>query len=103
MTQETLALDNALKRAGETVTLKRAGLSDVTCKAAVRGIKPEELVGTATLSDLMVVISPTGFATFGLPRANDFIVVKGKQRTVKFADPIYVGDVWVRCNLQVGG
>lgn len=103
MTAEIAALDNALARAGETVTLSRVGKTDVTCRAVVRGIKAEELIGTATTSDLMVIISPTGFESFGLPWANDKAVVKGKSRSVKFVDPIYVNDIWVRANMIVGG
>jgi hypothetical protein len=96
-------LDAGLTRRGETVTIKRTGVADVACRAVVRGIKAEELVGTAVLSDLMVVISPSGFDVFGLPRATDVVFVKGKKRQVKFVDPIYVNDIWVRCNMVVAG
>jgi hypothetical protein len=38
-----------------------------------------------------------------LPRANDFLVVKGKQRQIMFADPIAVDGTVVRVNLTVAG
>lgn len=115
------ALDAALAVSGETVTLKRPGKGSVDCRASVRGMKAEDLVGTATVSDLMVVISPTeisaakwptGSATAPtsankadprVPKVTDLVTVKGRQRQVKFADPIYVGDVWVRTNLIAAG
>jgi hypothetical protein len=100
---ETIArLDAALARTGEDIVVKR-GASTVACRASVRGLRPEEVVGTATLADLSVVISPTGFGSYGLPRVNDKCVVKSKERQVKFVDPIYVAGVWVRCNLVVAG
>lgn len=96
-------LDASLLRRGETITVKRTGKTDVTCRATVRGIKAEELIATATMSDSMVIISSTGFAAFGMPQPTDAVMVKGKSRRVKFVDPIYVNDVWVRTNLIVGG
>lgn len=100
---ETIArLDEALARVGESVTLKR-GATTVTVRAVVRGQTAEELIGTAKTTDLTVVVSPTGLTSYGLPKANDKVVVKGIERQVKFADTIYVNDVWVRCNLVVAG
>jgi hypothetical protein len=95
-------LDAALDQYGETVTLKRLATT-ATVLASVRGIKAEELIGTATTSNLMVIVSPTGLSGYGLPKANDKVHVKGIDRQVKFADPIYVSDVWVRTNLVVAG
>ena len=95
-------LDEMLEQYGETVALRR-GVTTATVRASVRGMRAEELIGTAKTNDLMVVISPTGMNAYGLPKVNDKIVVKSVERQVKFVDPIYVNDVWVRCNLVVAG
>lgn len=127
MSAEVAALDNALLRAGEDVVLRRVvGLGvnqariDVICRARVLGVKAEQVVGTIAVSDLSVIISPTQIlaaqwpggqidapvqdkADPRVPRSTDFMVIKGKQRQVKFSDPIFVGGEWVRCNLIVAG
>ncbi|RUM06814.1 hypothetical protein [Rhizobium chutanense] len=114
-------LDAALLASGEDVTLRRklsSGSVDVPCRARVRGVNAQKVVGSIAVSDLSVVISPTEILADGwpggdppapgapdprLPRINDFMVVKGRERQVKFSDPIYVGGKWVRCNLVVAG
>ncbi|MCL6710219.1 hypothetical protein M8R20_24785 [Pseudomonas sp. R2.Fl] len=118
---EIAALDIALARAGEDIVLRRMSGStpiDCPCRAVVRGVTQDSLIGTIKATDLEVIISPTpilaqgwpnneqpqaGAADPRIPRINDFAVVKGKQRQVKFADPIYVGGQWVRCNIVVAG
>ena len=118
---EVIALDEALVRAGEDILIRRQvnGVPvDVTCRAAVRGVRPEQIVGTIAATDLQIVISPTqilampwpdatppvaGQADPHIPRITDIAVIKGKQRQVKFSDPIFVGGEWVRCNLIVAG
>ncbi|ARM12129.1 MULTISPECIES: hypothetical protein [Rhizobium] len=114
-------LDAALLDSGEDVILRRKTNSsnvDVNCRARVRGVNAQKVVGTITQNDLSVVMSPTEILAAGwpggdppapgapdprLPRANDFMVVKGRERQVKLSDPIYVGGQWVRCNLVVSG
>lgn len=114
-------LDSALADSGEDATLRRksnAGNADVACRVRVRGVNAQRVVGTITQNDLSVVISPTEILAAGwpgvdppapgaidprLPRANDFMVVKGKERQVRFSDPIYAAGQWVRCNLIVAG
>ncbi|OWV67937.1 hypothetical protein ATY76_13505 [Rhizobium sp. R339] len=114
-------LDAALLASGEDVILRRksnSGNADVGCRARVRGVNAQKVVGTVTQNDLSVVMSPTEILADGwpggsppapgavdprLPRANDFMVVKGRERQVKFSDPIYVAGQWVRCNLIVAG
>ena len=90
------------------------------CRARVLGVRAEQVVGTIAVSDLSVIISPTQIlaaqwpggqidapvqdkADPRVPRSTDFMVIKGKQRQVKFSDPIFVGGEWVRCNLIVAG
>jgi hypothetical protein len=116
-------LDAALARTGEDCTLRRKEGSplvekDVTVRASVRGLRGDEIVGTATQAYSKAAISMTQILTAGwpaghtvtpgavdprLPRANDFLVVKGKQRQIVFADPIAVDGVVVRVNLTVAG
>lgn len=116
-------LDASLARRGEDCTLRRKEGSplvdkDVTVRASVRGLRGDELVGTATQSWSKAVISltqifaagwPAGYvATSGavdprIPRPNDFLVVKGKQRQIMFADPIAIDGTVVRVNLTVAG
>lgn len=127
MPAEVDALDNALLRAGEDIILRRVAgtgnnqaIIDVACRATVRGVRAEEVVGTITMADLAVIISPSEIlnaqwpggqretvvqdkADPRVPRSTDFMVIKGKQRQVKFSDPIFVGGEWVRCNLIVAG
>jgi hypothetical protein len=118
---ETVALDQSLARAGEDVIVRRtiaASPVDVACRAKVSGISPQAVAGLIAVTDLAVIISPTQILAAGwpagavvtpgetdprIPRINDFVVVKGKQRQVKFSDPIFVGNEWVRCNMIVAG
>jgi hypothetical protein len=116
-------LDAALARTGEDCILRRKEGSplvekDVTVRASVRGLRGDEIVGTATQAYSKAVISTTQILAAGwpaghvitpgtvdprLPRANDFLVVKGKQRQIMFADPIAINGTVVRVNLTVAG
>jgi hypothetical protein len=102
--QAIAALDAQIAMHGEAVTLRRTGLADAPCRAIVRNLKGSELVGSATLADLKVIISPTALAAFGEPRASDAVVVKGRKMQVKFPpELIYIDNAWVRGNLVVSG
>jgi len=127
MSAEIAALDDALALAGEDAILRRVVTrsnvkvnSDVTCRAAVRGVSAEQIMGTIAATDLNVILSPTqitaaawpgqddstpGGSTVNqaLPRITDFVVVQGKPRQVKVSKPIYVGGVWCRTDLVVAG
>lgn len=96
------ALDAQLAAHGETITVIR-GADSVSCRAQVRGVKADEIEGMIMQTDLRVIVSATAFSTFGLIKANDKTVIKGKERQVKFSDPIYIDGTWVRCNLLVAG
>lgn len=117
------SLDKQLAEHGEDCILRRKEGSplvekDVTVRASVRGLRGAEIVGTATQAYSMAVISMTQILAGGwpaghvvtpgavdprLPRPNDFLVVKGKQRQIMFADPIAVDGTVVRVNLTVAG
>ena len=116
-------LDASLARHGEDCTLRRKEGSplvekDVTVRASVRGVRSNEIVGTVTQAYSKAVISmtqilaaewPSGYSlTDGavdprLPRPNDFLIVKGKQRQIMFVNPIAVDGTVVRIELQVAG
>lgn len=117
------ALDRQLSEHGEDCILRRKEGNplvekDVTVRASVRGLRGDEIVGTATQAYSKAVLSMSQILEAGwpaghtvtpgavdprLPRVNDFLVVKGKQRQIMFADPIEVDGVVVRVNLTVAG
>lgn len=127
MSAEIAALDSNLARAGEDVILRRVVTRsnvkvtmDVTCRAAVRGVSAEQIVGTIAATDLTVILSPTQIAAANwpgqddgtpggstvdqsIPRINDSLVIQGKVRQIKVAKPIFVGGVWCRTDLVVAG
>lgn len=116
-------LDAALARTGEDCILRRKegqplAEKDVTVRASVRGLRGDEIVGTATQAFSKAVISMTQILAAGwpsghtvtpdavdprLPRPNDFLVVGGKPRQISFVNPIRVDDVVVRIELTVAG
>ncbi|WP_064840542.1 hypothetical protein [Rhizobium sp. N324] len=120
-------MDNALVRAGEDIVLRRTVGSganviniDVKCRAAVRAVSADEIVGTITQRDLVVIISPTqilaaqwpGGAYAGgvtsdvdprIPKETDFALIQGRQRQVRASKPIFVANVWVRTDMVVAG
>jgi hypothetical protein len=116
-------LDAALARTGEDCVLRRKEGSpiiekDVTVRASVRGVRSNEIVGTVTQAYSKAVISMTQILAAGwpaghtvtpgavdprLPRANDFLIVKGKQRQIMFVNPIAIDGTVVRVNLTVAG
>lgn len=120
-------LDEKLAQYGETVvlrrTVKRAGSpvdSDVDVRAAVRAVGAEQIAGTIIQTDLKLILSPTQITTASWPGANenvvvgdttnqslpditDTVIVQGVSRQIKQARPFFVGGVWVRSELVVGG
>lgn len=116
-------LDASLARRGEDCILRRReGVpltdKDVTVRASVRDLTAQELVGTGMQAASEVVMSMTQILADGwpaghivtpgavdprLPRSNDFVVIKGRQRQVKIAKPKAVNDVIVRIVLTVVG
>lgn len=126
MSAERVALDAALAARGEDIVLRRVVASgqnvaniDVTCRARVDTVGADEIVGTITVSDLKVIMSPTEIlaaqwpggvpqypvsnaADPRMPRITDFVIARGKVRQVKMVDPKFTPD-WCRINLVVGG
>lgn len=116
-------LDRHLAMHGEDCILRRKDGSpitdkDVAVRASVRGVRPAEVVGTVTQAYSKAVMSMTQVLAAGwptghvvtpgavdprIPRANDFLVVKGKARQIMFVDPIEIDGAIVRVNLTVAG
>ena len=116
MSSEIDALDRALARAGQTITLRRTvdgSNTDVECPAAIRGFSPSELVDGITQQDSLVIISPTQInaakwpdgVTPSVPSKNmgDTCIVNGKSRKVKAAYGIEVQDAIVRIEITIAG
>lgn len=127
MTAYVAALDEALREAGEDIILRRVvgtGASavnvDVTVRASVRAFAPDELVGTISQSDSMVIISPTqivaaqwpgGQPVSGaihqadprVPKIGDKAIIQGRIRNIAFVKPIVVAGELVRIELTVAG
>jgi hypothetical protein len=121
--QAVALLDKHLAKHGEDCTLRRKEgyplvEKDVAVRASVRGLRSNELVGSATQAWSKAVISMTqilaadwpagntvtpGHVDPRIPRPTDFLVVKGRERQVMFADPIAIDGTVVRVNLTVAG
>lgn len=109
--QAIALLDAQIAEHGQTVTLTRLVPNQtsitLTCKAFVRGYKPDELANGVQQGDSLVVLSPT--ALVGSPfesappvRLNK-LTTAGRLRNIEMADPVLMNDVLVRINLQVRG
>ena len=105
------ALDNAVRVAGETVKLRRTTGTqqiplDVECRACVRNFAPTDFVGPIVPGDRFVILSPTEMKRAQWtwpPRANDKLFIGGRQYTVQAANPISIGGVLARIEMQVRG
>jgi hypothetical protein len=95
-------LDRQIAAHGQTIALKRGGAAEHSCKAFVRGYKPEAIAGLITLADRQVIVSPTGLGAFGVPADGDRFATNGRQGTVQpDVNPIYIDDVLVRVEMRV--
>lgn len=116
------ALDRALARSGQTVTLRKiTGTTsqtntDVSCPAVVRGYSPNELVGDIIQQDSFVIISPTQINTAVWPIAQvdgqpdpripsknrgDRCIINSVVRSVQAGVGIYIGTTLVRIEMRV--
>jgi hypothetical protein len=104
---EITALDIALARAGQTVSIRQSNASGApiaTVMALVRGISADEVAGAITQSDKRVVLSPTGIDDSRMPKAGGFIVIDGVPRAI-VGTPEYlkIANTLVRINVVVKG
>lgn len=126
--QEIADLDKHLLLDGEDIVLRRVKGStvatiqnvDVTCRAFVRGFAPHELVGSITLQDSRVILSPTQIDAADwpadeadstslidprVPRKNrgDKCIIQGKVHSVESAKGILIDGELVRIDMVVRG
>ena len=120
------ALDRALSRTGEAVTLTRLTLGpnslqipvSVVVNARVRGYAVREIIPGSGIveGDSEVIISPTQINAAQwpggqvgptgdprVPRKGDHMVIAGKTRSVEGCAPIYLAGELVRLTLHVKG
>lgn len=117
-------LDSTLAEDGEDIEIHRLVGTQlipikVTCRAFVRGYKPDEIVGGINQNDKRVILSPTEIIAKGWPGPNssatptnrdrrvpikgDRVVIQGRNYNVEVAGGIYVRDDLVRIEMQVRG
>lgn len=96
-------LDEAIARRGQTVTVTKRTGGIVTCKAHVRPVKVEELVGPVQQTWLKIILSPTGLSGILPLVKGDTITVDSKVRQVEFPKPIKSADTLVRFECMAAG
>lgn len=110
--QAIAALDRQIEAHGQSVVFRRYTAStgnprpktDHDCRAFVRPVKAEELVGSIINTFSAAVLSPTGFPAELLPiRKGDKLVIDGTERNIELPKPIKMNDVLVRYDLMVAG
>lgn len=126
---EIAQLDAALAADGENIVVRRvkstAGLAtvtnvDVTCRAFVRGYRPNELVGAISQQDVHVIISPTEIDAADwpadeadstspidarIPRKSrgDKAVIGGRVHSIEASKGILIDGTLVRIDMQCRG
>jgi hypothetical protein len=75
---------------GRPVTLAREGLPDAPFLGVIRGLRADDLVGSADQADMLCVI-PAAQLTDRAPRKFDRIVANGRTWTVQFVRECYDG------------
>lgn len=118
---EIKALDRALAKDGQTVTLRRrigtgGTFVELPVRTRMSGYKAENISGTGVaVTDSKFIISPSEInAAFGVtwpgaaggdrwPKIGDFLLVNGVQRRIAETQPVIVGDEAVRIEGRVNG
>lgn len=93
---------------GQTMTLRRAGATDISLKGVRQNGTLIESGGSTTQQEFKVRIAPTEVAASAwspaAPSADtDILVVGGRERAVKDVEPIYDGDTLAMYELLVAG
>jgi stage V sporulation protein SpoVS len=112
-------LDSMLLRNGEDVVLQKivAGSvsASVTCRAIVRGYRPEELLAGIVQEDRQVIISPTEIDAAAWPGGadgpederepvkGDRVKIAGRVHAIEAATGIRLAGTLVRIEMQVRG
>lgn len=119
---EIKALDRALAKDGETVTLRRrvgtgSVFIEVQCRARLAGYRAENIIGVVKVTDSQFIMSPTQIAAAVAagtwpgaaggdiwPKIGDFIrQAGGIDRRIEQTKPVTVGDEVVRIDGRILG
>ncbi len=96
-----------IARKGETMTLRRAGETDLALKGKRADGSTENIGGSAVQQNFRVRIAPTELAASGWadkkPKRKDSLVVSGRTLSVIDASPISDGSVVAMYVLEVSG
>lgn len=108
------SLDFALAELGQDVEMYRVvgtgpsatkqGLG-TPIRAHVRTLNVDELTGTLSQDDHMVILSPTSWAAWlpGQPRKGDKVMLNGAACNVEVARPVAINNTVVRLELKAKG
>lgn len=107
-------LDSQLARHGSDVEMYRiVGTGPAATKqglgtlirAHVRTLNVDELTGTLSQDDHLVILSPTSFAAWspGQPKKGDKVMLEGQSCNVEVLRPIKINGTLVRLELKVKG
>ena len=114
MTPQTIIAetDRAIAGYGQTVTIQRTAVDpdtggitvsdSVTCPAAVRNFGPQDLEA-GEVTEIRVVVSPTGLGGFGIPSRDDRILIDGNPANITQIAPLSYGGTLCRINLLCRG
>ena len=124
MIPEVAALNRAIARAGQSITITRTSGSlpnqvtlSLECRAIVRAYRTEQLIGTVTQGDSNVILSPTDIdraqwpggqsptvtTDVRIPKTTDKLVFLGRSCSIIACKPLYIRGVLARIDLQVRG
>jgi hypothetical protein len=84
------ATDRLCRLFGRPCTLKRDGLADLPFTGSIRGLREDDLVGSAAQADLLCVL-PAAQITGRAPKKFDRIISNGRQYTIQFVRECYEG------------
>ncbi len=95
-------------RAGRTMTLERAGETDISLKGVRQDGALEDAGNSATQQQFRVRIAPTELLASAwaskVPSADgDTLIVESRRRRILDVDPIYDGDTLAMYELTVAG
>lgn len=104
-------LDAALLKSGQDIVVRRytAPAGDprpnieVTVRASVRPVRPNQLVGAIDQSASNIVMSPTGLGSLLPLKKGDKAIIQGRERQIEFVKPIEAANQLVRVELMVLG
>lgn len=100
------ALDQALQRTGQDVSLRRVGQDDLAVRARVRDYTVSELAGAIQQGDSHVIMSPTEMTAANWPappKKGDRLLVGARVCLVETVAPKHVDGEAVRYELVVRG